>query len=46
MVKRDFKKQYLFYGVPSPWLQVKLLRFHRLYPTPGSRPPFVVAAVH
>jgi AP-2 complex subunit alpha len=22
VVKRDFKKQYLFYGVPSPWLQV------------------------
>jgi AP-2 complex subunit alpha len=35
VVKKEFKKQYTFYGVPSPWLQVKLLRFHRHYPAPG-----------
>jgi AP-2 complex subunit alpha len=35
VVKKEFKKQYTFYGVPSPWLQVKLLRFHRHYAAPG-----------
>jgi hypothetical protein len=25
-----------FYGVPCPWLQCKILRYHRFYATPGD----------
>ncbi len=46
VVKKDFKKQQTFYGVPSPWLQIKLLRFHRHYAAPGAQAaPLIDAAI-
>ena len=46
-VHRACSADYLYYGTPSPWLQVKLLRILQYYPLPvggvqlPKRPPFV-----
>lgn len=36
VVQKQYKKQYLFYGLPAPWLQIKLLRFQRYFASPGA----------
>lgn len=33
----DCPADYLYYNVPCPWLQVKLLRLMQYYPPPGMR---------
>ncbi|GAO46139.1 hypothetical protein G7K_0378-t1 [Saitoella complicata NRRL Y-17804] len=32
VVKREYSEEYLYYNVPIPWLQVKLLRLLQYYP--------------
>lgn len=35
LVDRDFPLDYIYYNVPCPWLQVKLLRILHNYPPSG-----------
>lgn len=40
VVEQDFTSDYVYYKVPVPWLQVKLLRLLQYYPPSGmSRVP-------
>jgi len=32
VLKKDCAREYLYYRTPSPWLQIKLLKFLQLYP--------------
>ena len=32
VLKRSCAREYLYYRMPSPWLQIKLLKFLQLYP--------------
>lgn len=34
IINRDYTKDYIYYNIANPWLQVKLLRFLSLYPPP------------
>lgn len=36
LVNRDFPADYIYYNVPCPWLQVKLLRILQTYPPSGK----------
>lgn len=36
LVDRDFPADYIYYNVPCPWLQVKLLRILQTYPPSGK----------
>jgi len=36
MVDRNFPMDYMYYNVPCPWLQVKLLRILQSYPPSGN----------
>jgi len=36
VVEHEYSATYAYYKVPSPWLQVKLLRLLQYYPPPGS----------
>lgn len=36
VVEKQFPHEYLYYKVPTPWLQVKLLRLLQYYPPPGE----------
>jgi AP-2 complex subunit alpha len=35
VVEQDFTSDYVYYKVPVPWLQVKLLRLLQYYPPSG-----------
>jgi AP-2 complex subunit alpha len=36
LIDRDFSLDYIYYKVPTPWLQVKCLRLLQYYPPPGK----------
>lgn len=36
-MEREYSATYAYYKVPSPWLQVKLLRLLQYYPPSGRR---------
>lgn len=38
ILDKEYTPDNVYYGVPVPWLQVKLLRLLRLYPVPADRP--------
>ncbi|CAM9271765.1 unnamed protein product, partial [Discosporangium mesarthrocarpum] len=37
VIHRTCMSEYLYYGTPTPWLHVKLLKFLQLYPPPVDR---------
>lgn len=37
VVEQQYSSDYVYYRVPIPWLQVKLLRLLQLYPPHGER---------
>eukprot|EP01028_Stygiella_incarcerata_P010201 TRINITY_DN515_c0_g1_i1.p1 TRINITY_DN515_c0_g1~~TRINITY_DN515_c0_g1_i1.p1 ORF type:complete len:1037 (-),score=231.97 TRINITY_DN515_c0_g1_i1:2792-5548(-) len=37
LLNREFTRDYLYFGIPSPWLQVKLLRILQYYPPPEDK---------
>lgn len=39
IVDNDYASDYLYYKVPCPWIQVKLLRLLQYYPPSGTDPP-------
>ena len=39
VVEQQYSSDYVYYRVPIPWLQVKLLRLLQLYPPHGKRGP-------
>ena len=39
VVEEDFASDYLYYKVPCPWIQVKLLRLLQYYPPSGTAFP-------
>lgn len=36
IVERDFSADYVYYKIPIPWLQVKLLRLLQYFPPTGN----------
>lgn len=34
VLNKDYSNDYLYYGIPTPWLQVKLLRMLQFFPAP------------
>lgn len=38
VLKKACAREYLYYRTPSPWLQIKLLKFLQLYPTSLAQP--------
>lgn len=36
VIEREYSATYAYYKVPSPWLQVKLLRLLQYYPPSGA----------
>ncbi len=36
IIEREYSATYAYYKVPSPWLQVKLLRLLQYYPPSGT----------
>jgi AP-2 complex subunit alpha len=36
LIERDYSLDYIYYKVPTPWLQVKCLRLLQYYPPPGT----------
>jgi AP-2 complex subunit alpha len=32
VLEKDYPRDYVYYNIPNPWLQVKLLRFLRYFP--------------
>lgn len=38
LIDREFSPDYLYYNVPCPWLQVKLLRLLQYFPPAGRSP--------
>ncbi|KAJ3408435.1 hypothetical protein HDU80_005756 [Chytriomyces hyalinus] len=36
LIEKDFTSEYLYYKIPVPWLQVKLLRLLQYFPSPGE----------
>lgn len=36
LIERDYSVDYIYYKVPTPWLQVKCLRLLQYYPPPGN----------
>eukprot|EP01133_Synstelium_polycarpum_P016711 gene16711-19865_t len=34
IVQKEFQKEYIYYHIPCPWLQVRLIRFLRYFPPP------------
>ena len=43
VVDDDYTQDYLYYKIPCPWLQVKLLRLLQYYPPSGKVPPIFTA---
>ena len=43
-VDNEFTPDYVYYKVPCPWIQVKLLRLLQYYPPSGMIPPSRLAA--
>jgi hypothetical protein len=39
VIGHEYSATYAYYKVPSPWLQVKLLRLLQYYPPSGMRSP-------
>lgn len=37
MIHKACAADYLYYGTPSPWLHVKLLKFLQMFPPPADR---------
>lgn len=37
VIEHEYPAQYAYYKVPSPWLQVKLLRLLQYYPPSGAK---------
>lgn len=40
LVDGEYTQDYLYYKVPCPWIQVKLLRLLQYYPPSGLSPTF------
>lgn len=36
VIRKDCTPDYLYYGTPSPWLQVRCLKFLQFFPMPGG----------
>lgn len=36
VLNREYSNNYLYYGIPAPWLQVKLLQLLQYYPIPSD----------
>ena len=34
MLNKDYSNDYLYYGIATPWLQIKLLRMLQFFPPP------------
>jgi AP-2 complex subunit alpha len=34
VLNKDYSNDYLYYGIPTPWLQIKLLRMLQFFPPP------------
>jgi len=34
VLNKDYSNDYLYYGIPTPWLQIKLLKMLQFYPPP------------
>jgi AP-2 complex subunit alpha len=43
VVEHEYSATYAYYKVPSPWLQVKLLKLLQYYPPSGSLSPYVTS---
>jgi AP-2 complex subunit alpha len=43
IVEHEYSATYAYYKVPSPWLQVKLLRLLQYYPPSGSFSPYLTS---
>ena len=37
MIEKSYSTDYIYYNIPTPWLQVKLLRLLQFYPAPEDR---------
>lgn len=37
VLNREYPSDYIYYGIPAPWLQVKLLRLLQFYPPPEDK---------
>jgi len=37
VLNREYSSDYIYYGIPAPWLQVKLLRLLQFYPPPEDK---------
>jgi hypothetical protein len=44
VVEHEYPAQYAYYKVPSPWLQVKLLRLLQYYPPSGAKHSLLILA--
>ncbi|KAL1523477.1 hypothetical protein AB1Y20_018415 [Prymnesium parvum] len=36
VLNKDYSNDYLYYGIPTPWLQIKLLRMLQFFPPPDE----------
>jgi len=36
VLNKDYSNDYLYYGIPTPWLQIKLLRMLQFFPPPDD----------
>ena len=36
VLNKDYSNDYLYYGIPTPWLQIKLLRMLQFFPPPAE----------
>jgi AP-2 complex subunit alpha len=36
-IEKEYARDYVYYGINNPWLQVKLLRFLRYFPATASK---------
>lgn len=37
VVSREYSNDYIYYGIPTPWLQIKLLKLLSFYPPPSDQ---------
>jgi AP-2 complex subunit alpha len=43
VIKQEFASDYIYYRVPIPWLQVKLLRLLQYYPPSGRLAMYIMS---
>eukprot|EP01027_Heterolobosea_sp_BB2_P019911 GEZU01028060.1.p1 GENE.GEZU01028060.1~~GEZU01028060.1.p1 ORF type:complete len:1005 (-),score=379.00 GEZU01028060.1:294-3308(-) len=45
VINREYTNDYIYYGIPTPWLQIKLLRLLQFYPPPEAELMTQITAV-